>query len=226
MRLNACIAGVGMTRFMKYPDKGLKELGTEAAASRDRRRRARDRRPRGRLRRQLRRGAGDRPGVDPRPGRCSTRSASGRSRSSTSRTPAPAARRRCSQACMMVSAGIYDVVLALGVEKLTHPDKTKSFAAFAGAVDVDELKEMLESLSKAAEAGGRRGGRRPEPLHVHGRLRERRPGAHGALRHHGGAVRGGGGEELLPRQPEPARPVPAGAERRGRAERADDRASR
>jgi acetyl-CoA acetyltransferase len=31
MRLNATIAGVGMTRFMKYPDKGLKELGGEAA---------------------------------------------------------------------------------------------------------------------------------------------------------------------------------------------------
>src|SRR5512139_93372 len=30
MRLNAYIAGVGMTRFMKYPDKGLKELGSEA----------------------------------------------------------------------------------------------------------------------------------------------------------------------------------------------------
>ena len=33
MRLNACIAGVGMTRFMKYPDKGLKELGTEAVGA-------------------------------------------------------------------------------------------------------------------------------------------------------------------------------------------------
>jgi acetyl-CoA acetyltransferase len=30
MRFNAIIAGVGMTRFMKYPDKGLKQLGTEA----------------------------------------------------------------------------------------------------------------------------------------------------------------------------------------------------
>jgi acetyl-CoA acetyltransferase len=30
MKLNATIAGVGITRFMKYPDKGLKELGAEA----------------------------------------------------------------------------------------------------------------------------------------------------------------------------------------------------
>jgi hypothetical protein len=27
MKLNATIAGVGITRFMKYPDKGLKERG-------------------------------------------------------------------------------------------------------------------------------------------------------------------------------------------------------
>ena len=30
MKLNAIIAGVGMTRFTKHPDKGLKELGREA----------------------------------------------------------------------------------------------------------------------------------------------------------------------------------------------------
>ena len=29
MKLNAMIGGVGMTRFMKYPDKGLKELGAD-----------------------------------------------------------------------------------------------------------------------------------------------------------------------------------------------------
>jgi acetyl-CoA acetyltransferase len=40
------------------------------------------------------------------------------------------------------------------VEKLSHPDKAKSFAAFAGAMDIDELNEMMESLARAAEAGG------------------------------------------------------------------------
>ena len=54
----------------------------------------------------------------------------------------------------MVSTGLYDIVLALGVEKLTHPDKRKSFAAFAGAVDVDELKQMIESLQKSADSAG------------------------------------------------------------------------
>ena len=37
----------------------------------------------------------------------------------------------------------------------------------------------------------------------------RRPLAHGALRHDERAVRRGGGQELLPRQHEPARAVPA-----------------
>jgi hypothetical protein len=37
----------------------------------------------------------------------------------------------------------------MGVEKLTHPDKMRSFAAFAGAMDVDELNAMIESLQHA-----------------------------------------------------------------------------
>jgi acetyl-CoA acetyltransferase len=53
------------------------------------------------------------------------------------------------QACAMVTGGLHDVVLALGVEKLTHPDKARSFAAFAGAMDVDELQEMLAALAQA-----------------------------------------------------------------------------
>lgn len=36
-----------------------------------------------------------------------------------------------------VAAGIYDVVLAVGAEKMTHPDKARSFAAIGGSVDVE-----------------------------------------------------------------------------------------
>jgi acetyl-CoA acetyltransferase len=54
----------------------------------------------------------------------------------------------------MVIAGCHDIVLALGVEKLTHEDKTKSFAAFAGAMDVDELKQMMDELAQAARQAG------------------------------------------------------------------------
>ena len=58
----------------------------------------------------------------------------------------------------MVTAGIYDVVLALGVEKLYHEDKRKTFAAFSGAVDVEALREILDSLQ-----GAGRGRRRERP---------------------------------------------------------------
>jgi acetyl-CoA acetyltransferase len=58
------------------------------------------------------------------------------------------------QACAMVSAGLYDVVLALGVEKLYHEDKRKSFAAFSGAVDVEALQGILAALAQGAKQSG------------------------------------------------------------------------
>jgi acetyl-CoA acetyltransferase len=157
MRLNACIAGVGMTRFMKYPDKGLKELGTEAALA-----------------------AIADAGLEigdleaAYVGNCAAGLVTGQESIrgqvvldtiGIGKIPIINVENACasgstalSQACMMVSAGMCDVALALGVEKLTHPDKMKSFAAFAGAVDVDEVKAMLEELSKGAEASGDGGG--------------------------------------------------------------------
>jgi acetyl-CoA acetyltransferase len=157
MRLNATIAGVGMTRFMKYPDKGLKQLGTEAvkAAVAD-------------AEMEL----GDLQAAYV--GNCAAGLVTGQESIrgqvilgtiGIGKIPIVNVENACAsgstallQACAMVSAGLYDVVLALGVEKLSDPDKTKSFAAFAGAVDVDELKEMIESLSKAAASGKGTGG--------------------------------------------------------------------
>jgi len=149
MRLNAVIAGVGMTRFMKYPDKGLKELGTEAAIA-----------------------AVADAGLDMRDmqaayvGNCAAGLVTGQESVrgqvilhtiGVGKIPIINVENACAsgstaliQACAMVSTGLYDVVLALGVEKLSHPDKMRSFAAFAGAMDVDELNEMLASLSQAA----------------------------------------------------------------------------
>jgi acetyl-CoA acetyltransferase len=57
------------------------------------------------------------------------------------------------QACMMVSAGYYDVALVLGVEKLYHENKAISYAAFAGAVDVEERDKFLAEMS-AGQSGG------------------------------------------------------------------------
>ena len=54
----------------------------------------------------------------------------------------------------MVTAGCYDVVLALGVEKLYHEDKKKSFAAFSGAVDVEAMAGIMERLREGAKSTG------------------------------------------------------------------------
>jgi acetyl-CoA acetyltransferase len=58
------------------------------------------------------------------------------------------------QAAAMVTAGLYDVVLALGVEKLYDEDKRKSFAAFSGAVDVEALAEIMARLKEGARETG------------------------------------------------------------------------
>jgi acetyl-CoA acyltransferase len=51
---------------------------------------------------------------------------------------------------MAVAAGIYDCVLALGVEKLSDPDKAKSLRAFNAAVDVSELAEIEQRLGRSS----------------------------------------------------------------------------
>jgi acetyl-CoA acyltransferase len=45
-------------------------------------------------------------------------------------------------ACMAVSSGMYDVVLAVGAEKMTHEDKTRSFGAIGTAMDLEQLAEQ------------------------------------------------------------------------------------
>lgn len=153
MKLNATLAGVGMTRFMKYPDKGLKELGSEAV-----------------------RQAVTNAGIELADleaafvGNCAAGLVTGQESIrgqvildtiGVGKIPIINVENACAsgstaliQAATMVTAGLHDIVLALGVEKLTHEDKAKSFAAFAGAMDVDELREMIESLAREAEAGG------------------------------------------------------------------------
>ncbi len=146
MRFDAVVAGVGMTRFGKHLDRGLKDLGAEAvlAAVAD---------------------AGL--GLDDVQmafaGNCAAGTVTGQESIrgqvilhplGVGRIPIVNVENACAsgstafhQACAMVSAGLCDVALALGVEKLTHPDKAVSFAAFAGAVDVDEVASLLAALS-------------------------------------------------------------------------------
>jgi acetyl-CoA acetyltransferase len=58
------------------------------------------------------------------------------------------------QACAMVSAGLYNVVLACGFEKMYFEDRAKVFGAFMGAVDVEQLQSILKGLEKSAAASG------------------------------------------------------------------------
>jgi acetyl-CoA acetyltransferase len=153
MRFNAVIAGVGMTRFGKHLETGLKALGAEAAQA----------------------AIGD-AGIDANAleaafvgnavaglitGQESIRGQVILRSIGIGRIPVINVENACAsastalhQACAMVSAGYYDVVLALGVEKLYHIDKRKSFAAFGGAVDVEVMQALLESLRASAKTAG------------------------------------------------------------------------
>ena len=45
-------------------------------------------------------------------------------------------------AWLSVASGQVDVALAIGAEKLTHPDKTVTFKAYASGVDVEERERL------------------------------------------------------------------------------------
>jgi acetyl-CoA acetyltransferase len=53
-------------------------------------------------------------------------------------------------AWMYVASGMYDIALAVGMEKLYHEDKTRSFKAIGAAVDVEWVQQMA-AAAKARE---------------------------------------------------------------------------
>jgi acetyl-CoA acetyltransferase len=62
-------------------------------------------------------------------------------------------------AWLYVASGMYDVVLALGMEKLYHSDKKRSFAAIASAVDVEAMQALKAQLqSRPHEGAGEQSG--------------------------------------------------------------------
>ncbi len=152
MRMKAIVAGVGMTRFAKHIDTGLKALGAEAvqAALADA----------GMASEQIEAAyvgnamAGIITGQECIRGQVVLRSLG------IGRIPVVNIDNACGsgstalqQACAMVTAGCYDVVLVLGVEKLYHPDKMRTFTALAGGTDIEELKAMLAGLRSDKAAG-------------------------------------------------------------------------
>jgi acetyl-CoA acetyltransferase len=153
MRLNAVIAGVGMTAFGKHMDRGLKSLGAEAVrtalADAGVEAKALEAAYVGNA------AAGVVTGQESIRGQVILRSIG------LGRLPVVNVENACAssstafnQACAMVSAGLYDIVLALGVEKLYHEDKRVSFGAFAGAVDVEAMSTIMKQLQEAAKSSG------------------------------------------------------------------------
>ena len=62
-------------------------------------------------------------------------------------------------AWLYVASGMYDVVLALGMEKLYHEDKKKSFAAIGSAIDVELMQKTLADMKKATQEKGEGAGK-------------------------------------------------------------------
>ena len=58
-------------------------------------------------------------------------------------------------AWLYVASGMYDIALAVGVEKLYHEDKRKSFAAIGAAVDVEWAQEMQAAMESSKGNGER-----------------------------------------------------------------------
>ncbi len=153
MKLDAYVAGVGMTHFGKHMDMGLKALGGEAvqAALTDA----------GLAIADLEAAWVGNAAAGVITGQESIRGEVILRGMGIGKIPVVNVENACAsastalhQACTMVTAGVYDTVLALGVEKLYHPDKQRTFRAFSGAVDVESLQEILEGLQKSARAGG------------------------------------------------------------------------
>ncbi|WP_068073590.1 thiolase family protein [Novosphingobium lentum] len=153
MKMNAIIAGGGMTAFGKFPDRALSDLAGEAirAALSD---------------------AGLEPGAIEAaymgnaaagtitgqvcvPGEVVLRAMGmGRIPVINIENACATASTALNQAAAMVSAGLYDVVLAVGYEKLVHADKARTFSVFTGAVDVGNMDGLAALIDRKMAAVG------------------------------------------------------------------------
>ncbi|MCP4085454.1 MAG: thiolase family protein [Actinomycetia bacterium] len=153
MKSTAVVAGVGMTQFGKHLDQGLKAIGGEAvtAALADA----------GITGDDLdaayvgNAAAGLVTGQESIRGQVILRGIGlGKLPVINVENACASASTALNQAAAMVTAGLYDCVLALGAEKLYHEDKRKTFGAFSGAVDVEVLQELMAGLQKSADNAG------------------------------------------------------------------------
>jgi len=153
MKMNAYVAGVGMTHFGRMMDRGLKSIGGEAieAALNDAGLQKKDVQAAW----MSNAAAGVLTGQECIRGEVVLRAIGmGGLPVINVENACASASTAFNQACAMVTAGVYDVVLACGVEKMYLADKAKVFGAFMGAVDVEHLQTIIEGLQKAAAASG------------------------------------------------------------------------
>ncbi len=130
------VAGIGMTRFTKQPARSLKDLTSEAVAAtlKDAGKTAEDVQ-------SCYFGnavAGSMTGQEMLAGQFSLRPLG------FGAIPVFNVENACASAStafhlawQAVATGVHDAVLAVGAEKMTHPDKARSFAAIGGSVDVE-----------------------------------------------------------------------------------------
>lgn len=153
MRMNAIVAGVGMTRFGKHMETGLKALGAEAvsAALGDADVETSDLEA-AYVSNAM---AGIITGQECIRGQVILRPMGiGKIPVINIENACGSASTAFNQACAMVSTGCYDVVLALGVEKLYHPDKQRTFLALRGGMDVEEMESALAAMAADRPGGG------------------------------------------------------------------------
>lgn len=153
MKMNAYVAGVGMTRFGKYLERGLKSLGEEAisAALEDAELSKSD------LQAAYmgNGGAAVVTGQVLIPGQCVLRGMG------IGEIPVVNVENACAtsatafqQAAAMISGGAYDVVLVCGTEKLHSQDKQATFSVFQGAVDTENMAGVKQQIADNARATG------------------------------------------------------------------------
>ena len=144
------IAGAGMTRFAKYPDQGLKELSREAVLA------------------ALASAGMDKSALQVAiVGNAAAGVITGQEciraqvvlrEMGIHGIPMVNTENACASsstafqlAWLYVASGMYDVALALGVEKMYSADKMRTLAAFSAGVDVEQLRGLMEQLKPPSE---------------------------------------------------------------------------
>jgi acetyl-CoA acetyltransferase len=189
MKLNAYVAGVGMTDFGKHLDRGLKSLGAEAIAA--------ALKASGLDAKDIQAAYMSNAAAGPITGQEMIRGQVVLYPIGLGKIPVVNVENACAsastafgQACAMVTAGLYDVVLACGVEKMYHEDKARTFKALGGAIDVEGAQRLADELAASAKASGATAaasnadGKRSVFMDVYARSAREYMAAHGATVEH------------------------------------------